>query len=141
MNETQQTTKKLLTIIAVISVTAVLISLPYQSLSANAAPAGKKYQVYVTLTNVPTNAGGVLVNASLSSSAGIFFSGNTLVSSPSTGDTVKFVITVPSGASIGLLTDCATQQANYPNIVNCDSHQFTSKVTGPIRVDLEYPTT
>jgi hypothetical protein len=51
MNEVQ-TTKKLLAITVVILVAATLISLPYQNQVANAAPPGKKYQVYITLTDV-----------------------------------------------------------------------------------------
>ena len=136
MNEVQTTTK-LLAIMAVIFVAAALASLPYQNQVANAAPAGKKYQVYVTLTCVPANADNLLVNATLNRA---FFTSNTLVSSPSTGDTVKFVITVPSGTSINDLIVCGTQQAN-PTINDCDIHTFTSKVSGPIRVNFAYPTT
>jgi hypothetical protein len=58
----KDTATKLLAITAVIFVTATLISLPYQNQVANAAPSSKKYQVYVTLTNVPANAEDLQMN-------------------------------------------------------------------------------
>jgi hypothetical protein len=136
MNEAQTTTK-LLAIMSVIFVTVTLISLPYQSQVANAAPPGKKYQVYVTLTDVPANADNLILNASLNRASAS--SDETIVSSPSEGDTVKFVLRLASGTDISSLEVCGSQQAN-PDIFNCDQHFFTGKVSGPIRVDFEYPT-
>lgn len=131
-----QTTTKLLAITAVIFVATALVTLPYQNQVASAAPPGKKYQVYVTLTGVPANADNLLVNASINRA---FFTSNTLVSSPSTGDTVKFVIIVSSGTNIRDLFVCGTQESD-PDINDCDIHTFTSKVSGPIRVNFAYPT-
>ena len=48
--------------IAVIFV-AALVTLPYQNQLANAAPTTKKYQIYVKLTGVPTNADNLVMNA------------------------------------------------------------------------------
>jgi hypothetical protein len=136
MNEAQTTTK-LLAIMAVIFVTVTLISLPYQSQVANAAPPGKKYQVYVTLTGVPANADNLILNATLNRASAS--SDETIVSSPSEGDTVKFVLRLASGTDINDLIVCGTQQSD-PDIFNCDQHFFSSEVRGPIRVDFEYPT-
>jgi hypothetical protein len=122
---------------AVIFVTATLISLPYQNQVANAAPPGKKYQVYVTLTGVPANADNLELNATLNRAPAS--SDETIVSSPSEGDTVKFVLTLAPGTSIHDLIVCGAQQTN-PDTVDCDQHFFTGKVSGPIRVDFEYPT-
>jgi hypothetical protein len=135
MNEVQ-TTKKLLAIIAVIFVTAVLVSLPYQNQVANAAPM-KRYQAYVTLTDVPANAEALEVNATLNRDGAILQ--EQIVSSPSEGDTLKFVFKVPSGTSIIEFDVCANLQSD-PDIFNCDQHFFNGKVSGPIRVNLAYPT-
>ena len=135
MNERATNTTKLLAIIAVIFVTAVLVSLPYQN-QANAAPM-KRYQAYVTLTEVPANAEALEVNATLNRNGAILQ--EQIVSSPSEGDTLKFVFTVPSGTNIIDFIVCANLQSD-PLIFNCDQHFFSGKVNGPIRVDLQYPT-
>jgi uncharacterized membrane protein len=135
MNEVQ-TTKKLLAIIVVISVTAVLVSLPYQNQVANAAPSGKKYQVYITLTDVPANAGALYLNGSLNRALASSF--ETTVSSPTEGQTLKFVLTVASG-NVQSLIIYGKQVAN-PDADDFDEHTFTGKVNGPIRVNFAYPT-
>ena len=135
MNE-PQTTKKLLAIIAVIFVAATLISLPYQNQVANAAPAGKKYQVYITLTGVPNNAGALYLNLTLNRD--LASSAETTVSSPVDGQTLKFVLTVASGNAQDLII-FGRQVAN-PNLADFDEHTFTGKVSGPIRVNFAYPT-
>ena len=124
--------------VAVIFVTAALVTLPYQNQLANAAPPGKKYQVYVTLTGVPANADNLVLNATLNRA--LASSDETIVSSPSEGDTVKFVLTLASGTNIHDLIVCGAQEAN-PLFVDCDQHLFTGKVNGPIRVNFPYPTT
>ncbi len=135
MNEVQ-TTKKLLAIMAVIFVATTLISLPYQNQVANAAPM-KRYQAYVTLTGVPANAEALEVNATLNRDGAILQ--EKIVSSPSEGDTLKFVFRVPSGTNLIDFIVCANLQSN-PDIFNCDQHFLPSKLSGPIRVDLAYPT-
>ena len=130
------TPTKILTISAVIFVTAALVTLPYQNQLANAAPM-KRYQAYVTLTNVPANAEALEVNATLNRNGAILQ--EQIVSSPSEGDTLKFVFTVPSGTNIIDFIVCANLQSN-PDIFNCDQHFFNGKVSGPIRVNLAYPT-
>ena len=135
MNEVQ-TTKKLLAIIVVISVTAVLASLPYQNQVANAAPSGKKYQVYITLTGVPANADNLYMNVSLNRASASSF--ETTVSSPFEGQTLKFVLTVSSG-NVQNLIIYGEQVAN-PDANDFDLHTFTGKVSGPIRVNFAYPT-
>ncbi|HEX2471319.1 MAG TPA: hypothetical protein VHJ59_01075 [Nitrososphaera sp.] len=134
MNEVPTT--KLLAITAVIFVTAALISLPYQSQVANAAPSGKKYQVYITLTGVPDNAGALYLNGSLNRALASSF--ETTVSSPTEGQTLKFVLTV-SSRNVQSLIIYGEQVAN-PDTGYYDEHTFTGKVNGPIRVDFSYPT-
>jgi hypothetical protein len=135
MNEAQTTTKLLATI-AVIFVTAALVTLPYQNQEANAAPA-KRYQAYVTLTDVPANAEALEVNATLNRDGALLQ--ETTVSSPSEGDTVNFVFRVPPRTNIIDFIVCANLQSD-PDTFNCDQHFFSGKVNGPIRVDFEYPT-
>ena len=90
MNEVATTpASKLLAVIAVIFVVAVLVTLPYQSQVANAAPT-KKIQITVTLTDVPANAEDLIVNATISGPNYIDAQETTIVS-PSEGDVVKFV--------------------------------------------------
>jgi hypothetical protein len=132
----KERTTKQLAIIAVIFVTATLITLPYQNQVANAAPT-KRYQVIVTLTGVPANAADLEVNATLNRDGAT--TQEKIVSSPSEGDTVKFVFRLPSETTLIDLIVCGTQQAN-PDINDCDQHFFTGKVSGPIRVDFAYPT-
>jgi len=135
MNEIKTT--KLLAIIAVIFVTAALVTLPYQSQVANAAPM-KKYQVYVTLTGVPANADNLVMNATLNRAFAL--TQETTVSSPSEGDVVKFVFTVPSGTNIVDLVVCGAQQGS-PELSDCNLYSLPSKGGGPIRVNFAYPTT
>jgi hypothetical protein len=135
MNEIKPT--KLLAIIAVIFVTAALVTLPYQSQVANAAPM-KKYQVYVTLTGVPANADNLVMNATLNRAFAL--TQETTVSSPSEGDVVKFVFTVPSGTNIVDLVVCGAQQGS-PELSDCNLYSLSSKGGGPIRVNFAYPTT
>jgi len=97
----------------------------------------KKYQAYVTLTGVPANAEALEVNATLNRNGAILQ--EQIVSSPSEGDTLKFVFTVPSGTNIVDFIVCANLQSNLA-IFNCDQHFFSGKVSGPIRVDFAYPT-
>ncbi len=87
----------------------------------------------MTLIDVPDNAEDLIMNATLNRDRAFYQ--EEIVSSPTEGDTVKFVFTVPSGTSIVDLIACATQQAN-PDINNCDQHFLPSKVSGPIRVCL-----
>jgi hypothetical protein len=135
MNEIKTT--KLLAVIAVIFVTAALVTLPYQSQVANAAPM-KKYQVYVTLTGVPANADNLVMNATLNRAFAL--TQETTVSSPSEGDVVKFVFTVPSGTNVVDLVVCGAQQAS-PELSDCNLYSLSSKGGGPIRVNFAYPTT
>jgi len=135
MNEIKTT--KLLAVIAVIFVTAALVTLPYQSQVANAAPM-KKYQVYVTLTGVPANADNLVMNATLNRAFAL--TQETTVSSPSEGDVVKFVFTVPSGTNIVDLVVCGAQQGS-PELSDCNLYSLPSKGGGPIRVNFAYPTT
>jgi hypothetical protein len=135
MNEIKPT--KLLAISAAIFVTAALVTLPYQSQVANAAPM-KKYQVYVTLTGVPANADNLVMNATLNRAFAL--TQETTVSSPSEGDVVKFVFTVPSGTNIVDLVVCGAQQGS-PELSDCNLYSLSSKGGGPIRVNFAYPTT
>jgi hypothetical protein len=135
MNEIKTT--KLLAISAAIFVTAALVTLPYQSQVANAAPM-KKYQVYVTLTGVPANADNLVMNATLNRAFAL--TQETTVSSPSEGDVVKFVFTVPSGTNIVDLVVCGAQQGS-PELSDCNLYSLSSKGGGPIRVNFAYPTT
>ena len=130
------TPTKILTISAVIFVIAALVTLPYQTQVANAAPL-KTYRAYVTLTGVPANAEALEVNATLNRNGAILQ--EQIVSSPSEGDTLKLVFTVPSGTNIIDFSVCANLQSD-PDIFNCDQHFFNGKVSGPIRVNLAYPT-
>jgi hypothetical protein len=135
MNEIKTT--KLLAVIAVIFVTAALVTLPYQSQGAEAAPM-KKYQVYVTLTGVPANADNLVMNATLNRAFAL--TQETTVSSPSEGDVVKFLFTVPSGTNIVDLVVCGAQQGS-PELSDCNLYSLSSKGGGPIRVNFAYPTT
>ena len=110
MNEVR-TTKKLLAIMAVTFVTAALVSLPYQTQVANAAP-GKKYQVYVTLSGVPANAEDLEMNVTIIRLPFFVSVSETqikTVSSPSEGETVKFVLTVPAGSNENNVFVCGTR--------------------------------
>ena len=127
-------TTKLLAIISVIFVT-VLVTLPYQNQVANAAPATKKYQVYVTLIDVPANAEDLIVNASIGTATIGYFQEKT-VSSPSEGDIVKFVFKVAGDNAIGGYI-CGRQAIS--GIDSCQQYSVPSKGSGPIRVDYTYP--
>jgi hypothetical protein len=134
-----RTTKKLLAITALIVVAATLISLPYQSQVANAAPPAKKYQVYVTLTDVPANADDLIVNATMLTSGNCCF-GNfpeEEVSSPTNGDTVKFVLTLPRGSNELSVLVCGNTEDF--SVSNCEEYPLPSKGGGPIRLEYPYP--
>jgi hypothetical protein len=135
MNEV--TTTKLLAVIAVIFVTAALVTLPYQNQVANAAPQVKKYQINVTLIGVPANAEDLVVNATLFGPN--YFAGyqETTVSSPSEGEVVKFVFKVPAGGNENSFYICGRQAPSTTS--SCDLHSLPSKGGGPIRVDYTYP--
>lgn len=124
---------------AVTFVTAALVSLPYQTQVANAAP-GKKYQVYVTLTGVPANAEDLEMNVTIIRLPFFVSVSETqikTVSSPSEGETVKFVLTVPAGSNENNVFVCGTR---VPSGINdCEVEPLPSKGGGPIRVDYTYP--
>ena len=139
MNEIQTTTK-LLAITAVIFVTATLISLPYQNQVANAAPATKKYQVYVTLTNVPANAEDLQMNVTISQGFGsVVPPQKTTVTSPSEGENFvgKFIFNVPTGSNANSVRVCSN--TDDFSVSSCELYPL-SKGGGTIRVDYPYPT-
>ncbi|HEU4444253.1 MAG TPA: hypothetical protein VFR94_06250 [Nitrososphaeraceae archaeon] len=141
MSETmKEATNKILAIIAVIFVTAALISLPYQNQAANAAPPSKKYQVYVTLTHVPANAEDLEVNATIIRMPFFVIVSNfpvETVTSPSNGDRVKFVLTVPAGSSE---TDVLVCGNTFDlSLSTCEVYPLPSKGGGPIRLEFPYP--
>ena len=136
MNEVQ-TTKKLLAITALIFVAATLISLPYQNQVANAAPT-KTYQIRVTLTNVPANTGALEVNATmLKSIPPPFISVSETpvktVSSPSSGDIVKFTLKVPAGSDEGSVFVCSNT-LDF-RLSACDVIPLPTSGGGPIKVN------
>ena len=135
MNEIKTT--KLLTIVTVAIFVTALATMPYQSQVANAA-AGKKYQVYVTLVSVPTNAEDLRVNATLLQGSSFVsnWPGQT-VSSPTNGDTVKFILTVPVGSNPDTLYVCGNT-ADFSRST-CELDPLPSKGGGPIRVEYTYP--
>ena len=105
MKQIELTSKLVLALIAVVLATA-LITLPYQNQVANAAPT-KRYQIVVTLTSVPANAEDLNIYANITNASGELDSQEKLVSSPSEGDVVKFVLTAPSGSATDFLV-CGT---------------------------------
>jgi hypothetical protein len=138
MNEVPTT--KLLAIIAVIFVTAALVTLPYQNQVANAAPSSKKYQVYVTLTGVPANAEDLEVNATIIRMPFFVIVSNfpvETVTSPTNGDTVKFVLTVPAGSNENNVLVCGN--TFDLSLSTCEVEPLPTKGGGPIRVDYTYP--
>jgi hypothetical protein len=131
------TTTKLLTIIAVIFVTAALVTLPYQNQVANAAPM-KKYQFFVTLTDVPANAEDLIMNATVTQGFAPINWQIKTVSSPSDLEVVKFVVKVPSGGNEDSFFICGKRVDSGIN--RCDHHLLSSTGGGgPIRVDYTYP--
>jgi hypothetical protein len=137
MNEVTAT--KLLAVIVVIFLTAALVTLPYQNQVANAAPATKKYQFFVTLTDVPANAEDLKMNVTVTQGPGspIAWQIKT-VSSPSEGEVVKFVVKVPSGSNEDSFYVCGMQVNSHIN--SCEYHSLPStEGGGPIRVDYTYP--
>ena len=139
MNEVQ-ITKKLLAIMAVTFVTAALVTLPYQNQVANAAPSSKKYQVYVTLTGVPANAEDLEVNATIIRMPFFVQVSETqikTVTSPTNGDTVKFVLTVPAGSNENNVLVCGN--TFDLSLSTCEVEPLPTKGGGPIRVDYTYP--
>jgi hypothetical protein len=136
MNEV--TTTKLLATIAVIFVTAALVTLPYQNQVANAAPATKKYQFFVTLTDVPANAEDLTMNVTVTQGFVPIAWQIKTVSSPSEGEVVKFVVKVPSGSNEDSFFVCGMQVNSHIN--SCEHHALPSTGGGgPIRVDYTYP--
>jgi hypothetical protein len=138
MNEV--TTTKLLATIAVIFVTAALVTLPYQNQVANAAPTNK-YQIYVTLIGVPANAEDLIMNASIIRGQFILVSETQIktVSSPSEGETIRFVFKVPSGSNEDSVFICGTRATSGIN--DCERYSLPSQGSGliKIRVDFTYP--
>jgi hypothetical protein len=131
------TTTKLLTIIAVIFVTAALVTLPYQNQVANAAPM-KKYQFFVTLTGVPANAEDLIMNATVTQGFAPINWQIKTVSSPFEGQVVKFVVKVPSGGNEDSFFICGKRVNSGIN--SCEHHSLPSTGGGgPIRVDYTYP--
>jgi hypothetical protein len=138
LKQVELTSKLVLTLIAVILVAAI-VTLPYQSQVANAAPPAKKYQVYVTLTGVPANAEDLIVNATMLTSGQCCF-GNfpeQTVSSPTNGDTVKFVLTLPKGSNEVSVLVCGN--TSDFSVSNCEEYPLP-KGGGPIRLEFPYPT-
>jgi hypothetical protein len=131
------TTTKLLTITAVIFVTAALVTLPYQNQVANAAPM-KKYQFFVTLIGVPANAEDLIMNATVTQGFAPINWQIKTVSSPSEGQVVKFVVKVPSGGNEDSFFICGKRATSGIN--SCEHHSLPSTGGGgPIRVDYTYP--
>ena len=134
------TTTKLLAILTVTFVTAALVTLPYQNQVANAAPSSKKYQVYVTLTGVPANAEDLEVNATIIRmpfSVQVSETQIKTVTSPTNGDTVKFVLTVPAGSNENNVLVCGN--TFDLSLSTCEVEPLPTKGGGPIRVDYTYP--
>lgn len=78
----KEATTKLLAIIAVIFVTAALVTLPYQNQVAN-AQSTKRYDIRVTLTSVPANAEDLIMNVTIFGPSYLAGFQETTVSSPS----------------------------------------------------------
>src|ERR671922_1296678 len=137
MNEV--TTTKLLAIIAVIFVTAALVTLPYQNQVANAAPT-KTYQIYVTLIGVPANAEDLIMNATIIRGPFIAVSETQIktVSSPSEGETIRFAFKVPSGSNEDSVFICGTRATSGIN--DCDRVPLPpgGKGGSPIRVEVNF---
>jgi len=134
------TTTKLLAILTVTFVTAALVTLPYQNQVANAAPSSKKYQVYVTLTGVPANAEDLEVNATIIRmpfSVQVSETQIKTVTSPTNGDTVKFVFKVPAGSNENNVLVCGN--TFDLSLSTCEVEPLPTKGGGPIRVDYTYP--
>jgi hypothetical protein len=131
------TPTKILAISAVIFVTAALVSLPYQNQVANAAPA-KRYQIIVTLTDVPAGAEDLEVNATIFG-PGYIDAQEETVSSPSEGDVVSFVFRVPSVNNVDRVSVCGNTEDF--TLSSCEpSLSLPSQGSKPIRVDYSYPT-
>ena len=138
MNEV--TTTKLLATIAVIFVTAALVTLPYQNQVANAAPPTNKYQIYVTLIGVPANAEDLIMNATIIRGQFIAVSETQIktVSSPSEGETIRFAFKVPSGSNEDSVFICGTRATSGIN--DCDRVPLPpgGKGGSPIRVEVNF---
>jgi hypothetical protein len=140
MNEVVTTpASKLLAVIAVIFVAAALVTLPYQSQVANAAPT-KKIQITVTLTDVPANAEDLIVNATISGPNYIDAQETTIVS-PSEGDVVKFVFAVPSGSQATVFNVCGNTEDFTLSSCDIPINQPlpTKPGNSPIKVNVDYP--
>jgi hypothetical protein len=140
MKQIELTSKLVLTLIAVILVTAI-VTLPYQNQVANAAPA-RKYNVGVTLTGVPANAEDLEMNVTILRLPFFIAVSETqikTVSSPTDGDTVNFDFRVPAGSNANNVFVCGTV-AISPDINRCDLEPLPSRSgNSPIRVDVEFP--
>jgi hypothetical protein len=97
----------------------------------------KRYQIYVTLTDVPANAEDLIMNATLGGPNSIYSQFKT-VSTPSEGEVVKFVFKVPSGGGETGGFICGEQATS--GISSCEQYSLPSTGSGPIRVDYSYPT-
>jgi hypothetical protein len=102
---------------------------------AFAAAPTKRYQAVVTLTDVPAGAEDLIMNATLNRA--LAFTEFTTVTSPSDGDVVKFVFNVPKDTVLIDFVVCGEQAIS--GIADCDLHPLPNKVSGPIRVDYQYP--
>ena len=140
MRQIELTSKLVLALIGVILVTAI-VTLPYQNQVANAAPPTNKYQVRVTLTDVPADAADVLeVNVTiirLPFFIGVSETQVKTVSSPSDGDTVRFSFTVPAGRDENNILVCGNTVDL--SLSDCNVHPIPTTGSGPIRVDFAYP--
>lgn len=138
MKQVELTSKLVLTLIAVILVTAI-VTLPYQNQVANAAPA-RKYTVDVTLTDVPANAEDLILNVSMFK---LPFSSITekqfkTVSSPSEGQVVTFVLTAPARDNADSVLVCGN--TSDLRLSSCELEPLPSRPgNSPIRVDVEFP--
>jgi stress response protein SCP2 len=94
----------------------------------------------VTLIGVPANAEDIEMNVTIMRQPFFVEVSETqikTVSSPSEGETVKFVLTVPAGSNENSVLVCGTR---VPSSINsCEVEPLPSKGGGPIRVDYTYP--
>jgi hypothetical protein len=122
--------------IAIIFVTAALVTLPYQNQVAEAQPM-TMYQFRVTLTDVPSNAEDLIMNATVTQGFAPINWQIKTVSSPSEGEVVRFAVKVPSGGNEDSFFICGMQETSGIN--SCEHHDLPSNDRGPIRVNYQYP--
>jgi hypothetical protein len=120
--------------IAVIFGTA-LVTLPFQNQVADATST-KRYQIRVTLVGVPANAEDLIMNATITQGFVPINWQIKTVTSPSEGETIRFVVRVPSGGNEDSFFICGMQENSGIN--SCEHHSLPSR-SGPIRVDYTYP--